>query len=126
MKGIPKDSNNLYEDKLSTKRLRRVFDTNVFGLMDVTTAALPYLRRSNDGRMVVVGSRSAWRAEIPISKILNSRLMYLRINSLNAYQIVGNRSGHVLLTIQPFLTKYLTQDITQAQRRLFMVCCFLL
>jgi len=48
-----------------TKFMRRVFDTNVFGLMDVTTAALPYLRKSKDGRMVVVGSRSAWRAEIP-------------------------------------------------------------
>ena len=47
--------------------MRQMFDTNVFGLMDVTTAALPYLRRSKDGRMVVVGSRSAWRAEIPVS-----------------------------------------------------------
>ena len=47
--------------------MRQMFDTNVFGLMDITTAALPYLRRSKDGRMVVVGSRSAWRAEIPVS-----------------------------------------------------------
>jgi NADP-dependent 3-hydroxy acid dehydrogenase YdfG len=46
--------------------MRRVYDTNVFGLMDVTTAALPYLRKSKDGRMVVVGSRSAWRTEIPV------------------------------------------------------------
>jgi len=47
------------------KLMRRVYDTNVFGLMDVTTAALPYLRKSKDGRMVVVGSRSAWKAEVP-------------------------------------------------------------
>ena len=70
MKGIPKNSNDLYEDKLSTKRLRRVFDTNIFGLMDVTTAALPYLRKSNGGCMVVFGSRSAWKAETPVSKIV--------------------------------------------------------
>lgn len=44
-----------------TKLLRRILDTNLFGLMDVTNAALPYLRQSKDGRMVVVGSRSAWR-----------------------------------------------------------------
>ena len=50
--------------------MRQVFDTNVFGLMDVTTAALPYLRKSKDGRMVVIGSRSAWRAETPVSAII--------------------------------------------------------
>ena len=55
----------------STKQLRRVFDTNIFGLMDVTTAALPYLRKSKDGRMVVFGSRSAWIAETPVSVTLN-------------------------------------------------------
>ncbi|KAF8815899.1 NAD(P)-binding protein [Phlegmacium glaucopus] len=48
-----------------TKIMRRQFDTNVFGLLDVTNAALPYLRQSKAGRMVVVGSRSAWRAELP-------------------------------------------------------------
>jgi len=48
-----------------TKLLRRLFDTNVFGLMNITTAALPYLRKSKDGRMVVIGSRSAWIAETP-------------------------------------------------------------
>lgn len=62
----------------STKLMRRIFDTNVFGLMDVTTAALPYLRKSKEGRMVVVGSRSAWRTEIPVSGILNARLIYFR------------------------------------------------
>ena len=66
------------DDLFSTKLLRRVFDTNVFGLMDVTTAALPYLRKSKDGRMVVVGSRSAWRTEIPVSAILISQLIYFR------------------------------------------------
>ena len=62
------------DDLISTKFLRRVFDANVFGLMDVTTAALPYLRKSKDGRMVVIGSPSAWRAETPVSAIMNSQL----------------------------------------------------
>jgi len=48
-----------------SKLLRRTFDTNLFGLMDVTNAALPYLRQSKAGRMVVIGSRSAWRTELP-------------------------------------------------------------
>jgi NAD(P)-dependent dehydrogenase (short-subunit alcohol dehydrogenase family) len=69
LKRITADS----DDFFSTKLLRRTFDTNVFGLMDVTTAALPYLRKSKDGRMVVIGSRSAWRADTPVSAILNSQ-----------------------------------------------------
>ncbi|KAF9002465.1 hypothetical protein BDQ17DRAFT_1425790 [Cyathus striatus] len=44
--------------------LRRQFDTNVFGLLDVTTAALPHLRAQKAGTVVIVGSRSSWRTEI--------------------------------------------------------------
>jgi NADP-dependent 3-hydroxy acid dehydrogenase YdfG len=51
----------------STKYLRRQFETNVFGLMDVTNATLPYLRKAKDGCVVVFGSRSAWRPEVPVS-----------------------------------------------------------
>jgi len=45
--------------------LRKQFDTNVFGVLDMTVAVLPHLRASKDATMVVVGSRSAWRPEIP-------------------------------------------------------------
>ena len=51
----------------STKYLRRQFETNFFGLMDVTNATLPYLRKAKDGCVVVFGSRSAWRPEVPVS-----------------------------------------------------------
>ncbi|KAF5310169.1 hypothetical protein D9619_010213 [Psilocybe cf. subviscida] len=47
-----------------SKLLRRQFETNVFGLMDVTTAALPHLRESTDACVVVIGSRSVWTPEI--------------------------------------------------------------
>ena len=69
--------------------------------MDVTTAAMPYLRESKDGRMVVVGSRSARRAEVPVSAILISQ--YNSELNPNAHQILANRSGINLLTIQLFL-----------------------
>ncbi|KAF8964496.1 hypothetical protein BDZ97DRAFT_1815400 [Flammula alnicola] len=47
-----------------SKLLRRQFETNVFGVMDVTTATLPHLRESKDACVVVVGSRSVWTAEV--------------------------------------------------------------
>ncbi|KAF8204356.1 hypothetical protein K438DRAFT_1964702 [Mycena galopus ATCC 62051] len=34
-------------------------------VMDVTTAALPYLRAQREGTIVIIGSRSAWTPEIP-------------------------------------------------------------
>jgi len=33
--------------------------------MDVTTAALPYLRAQKDGTVIIIGSRSAWIPELP-------------------------------------------------------------
>ncbi|KAF5370913.1 hypothetical protein D9615_009789 [Tricholomella constricta] len=45
--------------------LRKQFEANVFGTMDMTVATLPYLRAMKDAVMVVVGSRSAWKTEIP-------------------------------------------------------------
>jgi len=44
--------------------MRRQFEVNVFGLLNVTTATLPYIRASK-GTVVIVGSRSAWRPELP-------------------------------------------------------------
>jgi len=51
-------------EEAGSKYLRRQFETNVFGLMDVTNATLPYLRKVKDSCVVVFGSRSAWRPEI--------------------------------------------------------------
>ncbi|KAJ7162603.1 hypothetical protein C8R43DRAFT_990900 [Mycena crocata] len=43
--------------------LRKQYEVNVFGLLDVTTACLPIFRSQNEGTIIVLGSRSAWTAE---------------------------------------------------------------
>ncbi|KAJ6620453.1 hypothetical protein B0H10DRAFT_2163517 [Mycena sp. CBHHK59/15] len=48
--------------------LWRQFDVNVFGVMDVTTAALPHLRAQKQGTAIIMGSRSAWIPEFPPRK----------------------------------------------------------
>ncbi|KAG2004818.1 hypothetical protein CC2G_003335 [Coprinopsis cinerea AmutBmut pab1-1] len=49
---------------------RRTFDVNVFGLVDMTTVTLPYLRASK-GCVVNIGSRSAWKTEIVVRGFLS-------------------------------------------------------
>ncbi|KAI0327590.1 NAD-P-binding protein [Cubamyces sp. BRFM 1775] len=45
--------------------LRKQFDVNFFGLMDVTNAVLPHMRSVRSGTVVHIGSRSNWCPEIP-------------------------------------------------------------
>ncbi|KAG2047413.1 NAD(P)-binding protein [Suillus hirtellus] len=44
--------------------LTRQFRPNVWGVLDVTNAALPYMRERKSGTIVIIGSRSAWKPEI--------------------------------------------------------------
>ncbi|KAF8623733.1 hypothetical protein AX15_006227 [Amanita polypyramis BW_CC] len=47
-----------------TDLLRHQFEPNVFGLMDVTLACLPYLKERKDPTLVIIGSRQAWKPEL--------------------------------------------------------------
>ncbi|KAJ7444571.1 hypothetical protein B0H11DRAFT_1825279 [Mycena galericulata] len=45
--------------------LRKQMAVNLYGVMDVAAASLPFLRAQKAGTMVIVGSRSAWKTELP-------------------------------------------------------------
>ncbi|EPQ51261.1 NAD P-binding protein [Gloeophyllum trabeum ATCC 11539] len=45
--------------------VRRIFQSNVFSMLDVTTAVLPYMRERRSGTIVVIGSRTSWMPENP-------------------------------------------------------------
>lgn len=47
--------------------LRQQFDTNFFGLVDVTNGVLPHMRNRSSGTIVLIGSRASWVPEIPVS-----------------------------------------------------------
>lgn len=46
---------------LRTALIRKQFETNVFGLMDVTMAFLPHLRARGEATLVVIGSRTFFK-----------------------------------------------------------------
>ncbi|ESK93408.1 short-chain oxidoreductase [Moniliophthora roreri MCA 2997] len=52
-------------EEATSEMYRRQFETNVFGIMDVTNAVLPYMRARKSGTIVTIGSRSVWRADTP-------------------------------------------------------------
>ncbi|KAG2095146.1 uncharacterized protein F5147DRAFT_747773 [Suillus discolor] len=53
--------------------LTRQFRPNVCGVLDVTNAALPYMRERKSGTVVIIGSRSAWKPEIKVSAYASSK-----------------------------------------------------
>ncbi|PCH40733.1 NAD(P)-binding protein [Wolfiporia cocos MD-104 SS10] len=42
------------------------FQTNIFGVMNVTNAILPHMRERRSGTIVMMGSRSVWKADTPL------------------------------------------------------------
>ncbi len=55
-----------FED-LSETEIRRLFDVNVFGVMEVTKAVLPYMRSARHGRIVIIGSAGGRIASMTLS-----------------------------------------------------------
>jgi NAD(P)-dependent dehydrogenase (short-subunit alcohol dehydrogenase family) len=51
-------------EECGVDKMIRQFRPNVFGVLDVTNAALPYMRERKSGTIVIIGSRSAWRSEV--------------------------------------------------------------
>jgi len=45
-----------YFEDLSDEEIRKVFDANVFGVMAVTRAVLPYMREARRGRIILISS----------------------------------------------------------------------
>jgi NAD(P)-dependent dehydrogenase (short-subunit alcohol dehydrogenase family) len=49
-------------EEAADEEVRALFDTNVFGLLNVTRAALPVLRRQRAGRIINIGSSAGFSA----------------------------------------------------------------
>ncbi|TFK50382.1 NAD(P)-binding protein [Heliocybe sulcata] len=52
--------------------VRKIYQSNVFSMLDVTTSVLPYMREKRKGTIVVIGSRTSWMPENPSGGIYAS------------------------------------------------------
>jgi NADP-dependent 3-hydroxy acid dehydrogenase YdfG len=60
-----------FMEEAGSSQLKKQFDTNVFGLLNVTNAVLPHMRERRSGTIVQIGSRSEWSAETPVCRRLH-------------------------------------------------------
>lgn len=58
-------------ETLSVEQIQRQFDTNVFGMMEVTRAVLPHFRQRNAGLLINVASMVG-RVPLPLYSVYNS------------------------------------------------------
>jgi NAD(P)-dependent dehydrogenase (short-subunit alcohol dehydrogenase family) len=61
-----------FED-LDMDEIRRVFDVNVFGMMTVTQAVLPHMRRARKGRIILTSSIAGRMASMSIGGYASSK-----------------------------------------------------
>ncbi|KAF8521413.1 NAD-P-binding protein [Hysterangium stoloniferum] len=52
--------------------MMHVYNTNVFGVINVTNAFLPYMRQRGSGTIVFIGSRSGWRTQFKVGTFYGS------------------------------------------------------
>ncbi len=60
-------------EEISDVEARSLFDLNVFGLIDMTRAMLPVMRRQGSGKLVHIGSRSGFEGEPGVSMYCASK-----------------------------------------------------
>ncbi|MCX4451829.1 SDR family NAD(P)-dependent oxidoreductase [Streptomyces sp. NBC_01340] len=67
-------------EEITDAEARSLFDLNVFGLINVTRAVLPVMRKQGSGRLVHIGSRSGFEGEPGVSLYCASKFAVVGIS----------------------------------------------
>jgi len=86
--------------------LKKQMAVNVFGTLDMTVAVLPYLRSSSNPALVVIGSRSAWKTDIPgVGFYASSKSALHALTETFALELAGSNIRVLLVAPGSFRTE---------------------
>ncbi|MFJ1768201.1 SDR family NAD(P)-dependent oxidoreductase [Amycolatopsis sp. NPDC088138] len=97
-------------EEVSDAEARSLFDLNVFGLINVTRAVLPYLREAGGGKIVHIGSRSGFEGEPGVGLYSASKFAVAGISEALAAELAP--FGIQSMVVEPgvFRTDFLDQS----------------
>jgi len=73
---------------------------NICGLLDVTSAVLPYMRAQKSGTVVMIGSRSSWQSDLPIRGFYGASKAAVRVLG-DTLQAEVSQFGIRVLIVEP-------------------------
>jgi NAD(P)-dependent dehydrogenase (short-subunit alcohol dehydrogenase family) len=88
-------------EEMTVDQVRRLFEVNVVGLIDLTRLALPHLAERGDGDVVILASAASWFAAPPLS--VYSATKYAVTGFAEGLRREVGRSGVRVHTVHPGL-----------------------
>jgi NAD(P)-dependent dehydrogenase (short-subunit alcohol dehydrogenase family) len=101
-------------EELSDDDLRRQFDTNVFGALNVTRAALPQLRRQRSGHIVQLSSLSGAVANAGEGAYAGSKAALEGVSESLAKEVAHLGIRVTIVQPGPFRTEFAGQSLVKA------------
>ncbi|AZK97881.1 MULTISPECIES: SDR family oxidoreductase [Streptomyces] len=106
-------------EEITDAEARSLFDLNVFGLINVTRAVLPVMRKQSSGRLVHIGSRSGFEGEPGVSLYSASKFAVAGISEALSVELAP--FGIQSMVVEPgvFRTDFLdSSSLSVAQNRI--------
>ncbi|MEU0836460.1 SDR family NAD(P)-dependent oxidoreductase [Streptomyces sp. NPDC005969] len=106
-------------EEITDAEARSLFDLNVFGLINVTRAVLPVMRKQGSGRLVHIGSRSGFEGEPGVSLYCASKFAVAGISEALSAEMAS--FGIQSMVVEPgvFRTDFLdASSLSVAENRI--------
>lgn len=94
-------------EEITDTEARSLFDLNVFGLINVTRAVLPVMRKQGSGRLVHIGSRSGFEGEPGVSLYSASKFAVAGISEALSAEMAPFRIQSMVVEPGVFRTDFL-------------------
>jgi NAD(P)-dependent dehydrogenase (short-subunit alcohol dehydrogenase family) len=102
-------------EELTEDELRRQFETNLFGALNVTRAALPQLRRQRSGHIVTLSSLSATVANPGEGAYVGSKAALAGVSESLAKELAPLGIRVTIVQPGPFRTDFAGRSLVKAQ-----------